>query len=275
MQTNLRLGYRKARVTFPSNSLIFINQNPAHMPKFDFRLPQRYFDKRSMPLPLPNMTAEYELSRLLLTIRHEALLMVLKVLLLERSVLVVGKTVEEVTCCTCTLLQLLQPLLWASAFMPLIISDMLEFVSSPGPFLAGMVARDIWQLNAIKSDACVKEAVRDGLSIIYLYRGRLTVTSADGIWEMLVDSHLPCEKLMSFQTRLEYLASNEKSTLHSFKKFFKTGLSPREQLTLSAVKKFMGEYLINLANAAVNSSQQLDLFCRIDADTDTFEFEHD
>jgi len=90
-----------------------------------------------------------------------------------------------------------------------------------------------------------------------------------------VNSLIYSEKLMNYQARLEFLAQNPDSTLHSFKNFFKMGLAPKEQLTLHSVKEFLADYLINLANAAVDSSQQLEMFSRIDEETDVFEFEYD
>ena len=47
------------------------------------------------------------------------LLVLLKILLLERSVLVIGSSYEEVSSCTCALLDLLKPYKWVSTFIPI------------------------------------------------------------------------------------------------------------------------------------------------------------
>jgi len=87
--------------------------------KFDFTLPHSTFGNTTVRLPLPSVTREWGLAMLLLKIKAPALLVVLKLLLLERSVLVVGRNFEEVTICASALRDLLDPFHWASAFIPL------------------------------------------------------------------------------------------------------------------------------------------------------------
>ena len=45
---------------------------------------------------------------------------------------------------------------------------MMDFISSPVPFIAGMIARDNEHLEEIKTDARVKEAMEIGLSVVDL-----------------------------------------------------------------------------------------------------------
>ena len=75
---------------------------------------------------------------------------------------------EEVTSATFAFLSLLKPYEWQSSFLPTLTEDMMDFISSPVPFIAGMIARNGKHLKEIKMDARVKEARVIGLSIIDL-----------------------------------------------------------------------------------------------------------
>jgi hypothetical protein len=143
------------------------------------------FSKISLPLPLPEVSGQWGLSTLFLRIKDSGLIILLKLLLLERSVLVVGETSEEVTACTTALLELLDPYKWASAFMPLLPRDMLDFVSSPVPFIAGMIVEGKQHLHSIIHDHGVKDAMLHGLSIVNLVSGKLIVTREQGTSDML------------------------------------------------------------------------------------------
>ena len=134
LQSKLSLTPMQRRISYPRNEMAHIN-NPQR--RFVMDLSTIGFSKISLPLPLPEVSGQWGLSTLFLRIKDSGLIILLKLLLLERSVLVVGETSEEVTACTTALLELLDPYKWASAFMPLLPRDMLDFVSSPVPFIAG------------------------------------------------------------------------------------------------------------------------------------------
>ena len=63
-------------------------------------------------LPLPQLTSEWGVATLILRIKLPMLLILLKLILLERSVLVIGSSYEEVSSCTCALIDLLKPYKW-------------------------------------------------------------------------------------------------------------------------------------------------------------------
>jgi hypothetical protein len=80
---------------------------------------------------------------------------------------------------------MLDPYKWASAFMPLLPVEMLDFVSSPVPFIAGMLVENKQHLNSIVHDHGVKDAMLHGLSIVNLVTGKLIVTREQGTSDML------------------------------------------------------------------------------------------
>ncbi len=182
LQSKLSLTKLQRRIMHPRNEFSFVS-SPQR--RFVMDLSTTGFSKISLPLPLPEVSGEWGLSTLFLRIKDSGLLILLKLLLLERSVLLVGETSEEVTACSTTLLELLDPYKWASAFMPLLPSDMLDFVSSPVPFIAGMIVDGKQHLHNIIHDYGVKDAMLQGLSIVNLVSGKLIVTREQGTSDML------------------------------------------------------------------------------------------
>lgn len=182
LQSKLSLTPMQRRISYPRNEMAHIN-NPQR--RFVMDLSTIGFSKISLPLPLPEVSGQWGLSTLFLRIKDSGLIILLKLLLLERSVLVVGETSEEVTACTTALLELLDPYKWASAFMPLLPRDMLDFVSSPVPFIAGMIVEGKHHLHSIIHDHGVKDAMLHGLSIVNLVSGKLIVTREQGTSDML------------------------------------------------------------------------------------------
>ena len=182
LQSKLSLTKLQRRILHPRDDFTCIS-SPQR--RFVMDLSPTGFSKLSLPLPLPEVSGEWGLSTLFLRIKDSGLLILLKLLLLERSVLLVGETSEEVTACSTALLELLDPYKWASAFMPLLPSDMLDFVSSPVPFIAGMIVDGKQHLHNIIHDYGVKDAMLQGLSIVNLVSGKLIVTREQGTSDML------------------------------------------------------------------------------------------
>ena len=54
-------------------------------------------------------------------------------------------------------------------------------------------------------------------------------------------------QLSYFQERLEQLATNESSSLHSFKSFCQNGASPQERLTLLSIRRWIEMNVLNLS----------------------------
>lgn len=182
LQTRLMLDPSQKRVCYPRSELTHIQ---APQRNFVTNLSLQGFDEISLPLPLPLISGEWGLATLFLRIKDSGVMILLKLLLLERSVLVVGSNTEEVTSCATALLNMLSPYKWASAFMPLLPGEMLDFVSSPVPFIAGTIVENSKRLQELIHDSGVREAMLNGLSIVNLVTGKLIVTRERGTSDML------------------------------------------------------------------------------------------
>ena len=131
-------------------------------------------------LPLPQISNEWGIAQLILRLKLPMLLNVLMLLLLERSVLIIGEKSEDVSSCAFALLDLLKPYKWASVFLPSLSEDMLDFVSSPVPFIAGMVGKDKSSLKSIEMDDRVMNERIAGLTII-------DITSSKVLWTQEIE----------------------------------------------------------------------------------------
>ena len=128
------------------------------------------------PVPPPLISHEWGLMRLVLRIKLPNVIVLMQLLLLERSILVIGGNYDEVTACTCSLLHLIEPFKWVSTFIPLLPTEMLGFVCSPVPFICGIVAETMNDVNRIEQNADVKQETMNGLNIVNLVTGRILVT---------------------------------------------------------------------------------------------------
>jgi len=199
------------------------------------------------------------------------LIKVLKMLMLERSVLIIGNKPGEVSVCTCALLELLKPYKWASVFIPVLPGDALDFVDSPVPFVTGAIDED----NKIIFDSRVRQAMMSGLSVMNLITGEIHLTKEPGMQNTLAQSNtiirtlIDYEKLESYQERLNYLAQEKTSYLKSFRLFFQHGASPKESLTLKSIRRVMCHYLSNISAGISHSWEK---YCELDTQTNQFQF---
>lgn len=138
-----------------------------------------------VPLPLPNVAGHWGVAAFLTRIDAEALVHIIMLLLIERSILVIGESSHLVTACACALLDLLKPYEWASNFMPLLSGDMLDFVNSPVPFLIGMTVEDRAHSVTIERDNRVIEATAEGLTTVNLSTNSVLFTTEPEIMTML------------------------------------------------------------------------------------------
>ncbi|KAL9183930.1 hypothetical protein ACHAXT_002016 [Thalassiosira profunda] len=270
LQSKLLLTPLQRRVGYPRDEMAHIN-NPQRRYVVDLSSIMG-FGKISLPLPLPEVSGQWGLATLFLRIKDSGLLILLKLLLLERSVLVVGETSEEVTACTTALLELLDPYKWASAFMPLLPREMLDFVSSPVPFIAGMIVEGKRHLHSILHDHGVKDAMLHGLSIVNLVAGKLIVTREQGTSDMLRRSFQTIPELSLYQKRLEEYYRLPSSNLRSFQSFFKNGASPRESLTLRKVKKLVKAHMSQFTMGLNDRPDAWQQYGEFNEATGTFDF---
>lgn len=269
LQSKLSLTPLQRRISYPRNEMAHIN-NPQR--RFVMDLSIMGFSKISLPLPLPEVSGQWGLSTLFLRIKDSGLIILLKLLLLERSVLVVGETSEEVTACTTALLELLDPYKWASAFMPLLPRDMLDFVSSPVPFIAGMIVEGKQHLHSIIHDHGVKDAMLHGLSIVNLVSGKLIVTREQGTSDMLRRSFQTIPELSLYQKRLEEYCKSPSSNLRSFRCFFKYGASQKESLTLRKIKDVIKRHMSQFTMGLSDKPDAWQQYGEFNEGTGTFDF---
>mmetsp|Transcript_31581 Transcript_31581/g.64889 ORF Transcript_31581/g.64889 Transcript_31581/m.64889 type:complete len:1488 (-) Transcript_31581:142-4605(-) len=269
LQSKLALAPSQRRVSHPRSELEHINSPEK---RFVLDLSIMGLDKISLPLPLPEVSGQWGLATLFLRIKDSGLIILLKLLLLERSVLVVGETSEEVTACATALLELLDPYKWASAFMPLLPAEMLDFVSSPVPFIAGMIVEDKHHLHSIIHDPGVKEAMMCGLSIVNLVSGKLIVTREQGTSDMLRRSFQTIPELSLYQRRLDEYYRSESSNLRSFQKFFRLGITPKESLTLRKIKVVIRKHLSQFTMGLHDKSDAWQQYGEFNEATGTFDF---
>eukprot|EP00984_Skeletonema_dohrnii_P024218 scaffold13327_cov93-Skeletonema_dohrnii-CCMP3373.AAC.1 len=105
--SRIDLSKKQARVRLSSE--ISIRQQ---IPTFKIDLPA--FDLvDTIPLPLPHVADDWGVAQLFRFLKPEYICSILKLLLVERSLLVVGHSSEVVTSCICALLQLVKPFQWA------------------------------------------------------------------------------------------------------------------------------------------------------------------
>lgn len=176
MQTKLRLSPEDVKKTFSG-------RNEKNVFEVDLLLGNS--SRISLPLPLPHISAQWGFATLIRSIKCHNILIALKLLLMERSILLVGTKVEEVSASACAMLELLKPFKWASAFMPLLPVKLLDIVESPVPFIGGIVINDEVNLDMLEHDDRVQNAMEDGLSIINLTRNTFSPTSEEGVIDFM------------------------------------------------------------------------------------------
>jgi len=272
LQSKLSLSLSQRRVAYPRNEVSHV-QNPQR--RFVMDLKVMGFNSVSLPLPLPEVSGQYGLATLFLGIKDSGLVILLKLLLLERSVLVVGEKSEAVTACATALLELLDPYKWASAFMPLLPREMLDFVSSPVPFIAGMLVDGKQDLHSIIHDHGVKDAMLHGLSIVNLVSGKLIVTREQGTSDMLRRSFQTIPELALYQKRLDSYYRDPSSNLRCFKSFFRHGATLRESLTLKKVKALIKKHLSQFTMGLNDKPDAWQQYGEFNKHTGAFDFSPD
>uniref|UniRef100_A0A7S0GHK8 UDENN domain-containing protein n=1 Tax=Proboscia inermis TaxID=420281 RepID=A0A7S0GHK8_9STRA len=248
IQTMARLSPKQTKVQYPRDE--FSHVFGIKKKQFDVSLPMKNSLPVVLPLPLPQISGEWGFAKLFLGIGVEKLIIILKLMLLERSVLVLGQSYEEVTSCTCALLELLRPYTWPSTFLPLLPRAMLDFVNSPVPFVVGMICDGTNDLKGIESDHRVTEAIEDGMSVLNLSEWSLRITNDDSILRLLnTPPHLR-SILESLRQRLDDLVSKEFRLLHdplSFGTFLENGFGRRATLTIASSRRAIFSFMKDLA----------------------------
>merc|ERR1711983_118203 len=99
MQTELRVSLEQARERYDR----VLKDKSVQNKKLSVAISLEKKLNLSVRLPLPQISSEYGVATLLLRVKVTGLLFLLNSLLLERSVLVIGSSYEEVTSCASAL----------------------------------------------------------------------------------------------------------------------------------------------------------------------------
>jgi len=270
----LKFNLWQSEVKYPNNDLEHISM---HKPMFkvDF-LDMVYFPEVTIPLPLPQVEQEWGFATLILRLKYDNLVKLLMLLLLENPCLVVGR-IEEVSVCTCTLLRLLHPYQWESVFIPNLPGNILDFVESPVPFIAGVVAEDEKEMKLIINDDSVQRALCNGLTVVDLLSGEVHFTKEVESHDVLLmcDNILTMhtfQKMLNYGKRLKYLVAQEDSTLLSFKSFVEYGASPNESIVLKKSLQTINKFMTSLAGDLQASHDSWKIFTKRNNDSDEIEF---
>lgn len=152
--------------------------------KFEVSLPvDPSYSFLSYVLPLPQIGKDWGLASLLRNLCPMDFQKIINIILLERSIVVVGKSSIDVSAAIFALMELLKPFQWAGAVIPILPNSMFEILDAPVPFLVG-VAGD--SAISILNDERISEAMQHGLSLVNLDEGYVVATPEDGISDILL-----------------------------------------------------------------------------------------
>ena len=268
MREKLRLTMRQALITYPRTQLDHVN---GKLHYFEALIPQiPDFEPTKVPLPLPRIGREWALGQFLLDVGPDSLVFCLKLMLLERSILVLGENIQNVSMYACALIELLKPFEWSNAFMPVLPRKMLDFVNCPVPFIAGLAVRNVGE---VEKDSRVLEAMSHGMSLLNLKTNTLHITTEIGISGMIsLDPYLR-EKLQRMRARLQfYVKQNPQSSLRNFDSFLRYGLSRRESLTLVSVCRVLEQHFSHFCVDLAVDDRAWQRYGTVDVNTNEFVF---
>ena len=129
------------------------------------------------------MITEWGLAQLILKFPLSEVINLLMLLLIEQSVLIIGHSHEEVSACTLALKALLQPYTWPNIIIPSLPEDIMDVVSSPVPYIVGIVATREEAVKEIENDTRVKAQMDEGLTVVNLTSWKILWTTRDQINE--------------------------------------------------------------------------------------------
>lgn len=263
IQTKVYLTSKEEQVCYPKSELEHVSkERKTYEIIFDSSLPPIKFS-----LPLPQMITEWGLAQLILRFKLSEVINVLMLLLIEQSVLIIGHSREEVSACTLALKALLQPYSWPNVIIPSLPQDIMDVVSSPVPYIVGIVAASEESIKEIENDMRVKAHMDEGLTVINLTSWKISWTTSSEIHkhklmhgDKIISYGFEIFGTNTYRERLKCLAKDESSSLNSFKNFFIHGPSAKESVTLNSIKKLVSNRLSQLSGMLSKSSQGWQLY---------------
>jgi hypothetical protein len=271
MREKLRLTTRQALTKYPRSQCEHVYGKVSYFETVIPQIPNCELIK--LPLPLPRIGKEWALAQFLLDIGPDSLVLCLKLMLLEHSILILGEELQKVSMFACALIELLKPFEWVSAFMPVLPRKMLDFVNCPVPFIAGVAVRNVVD---VENDSRVLEAMNNGMSLLNLKNNTLQITSEKNVSGMLsLDPYLR-EQLKTLVGRLRhYEQADRNSSLRDFGRFVQNGLSRRESLTLHSVCQVLEKHFSFLCKDLAANDTAWKRYGTVDINTNEFRFNPD
>jgi hypothetical protein len=152
---------------------------------------------------------------------------------------------------------------------------MLDFVTSPVPFVAGMAVNDYGRVCQVENDKRTLDAMANGMSLLNLSTKTLHITSEAGISKMLsLDPYLR-EQLRCIRERLQHLAKSPSSSIHSFRRFIQTGFSVKESIALDAACMALENHFSRYCGDLAISCNAWKQYGTIEIETGKFSFNPD
>ena len=172
MQTKIRLTPKQEQICYPTSELEHVSKK-----RKPYKVTLNSLPTIKMPLPLPDMITEWGLTQLILKFTFSEIINILVLLLIEQSVLIIGHSHEEVSACTLAFKSLLHPYTWPNVIIPLLPEDIMDIVSSPVPYIIGIVATNKTGVKKIENDMRVKAHMDEGLTVINLTSEKIIWTT--------------------------------------------------------------------------------------------------
>lgn len=173
---------QQEKTSLPTKSLSDTREEKSlqiHLPSYLSSAPSTI----AVPLPLPHVARHWGIAALITRIDTDNLLLLLKLLLVQRSVLIVGASSHLVTSCSCALQEILKSFEWSGNFISHMPNTMIEFINSPVSFLIGMTVDNAAEVALIEDNEQVLEALGVGLSVVDLSvtPARVRLTTEPGV----------------------------------------------------------------------------------------------
>lgn len=150
----------------------FIDYCPSLEPTLDMDLVvfQKVVNIRMPPTTALPFTDKLCFEALLSTLSMQNILQVVAFLLQEQRVLLVSSQVDILTLCAESFISLLYPFKWMHPFVPILPSQLIEYLEAPTPYLMGVTR------NVFDSSEC--QQALDGVVIVTLDQNKVEVPDA-------------------------------------------------------------------------------------------------
>jgi len=230
---------QQEKISLPTKSLSDTLEEKSlqiHLPSYLSSVPSTIV----VPLPLPHVARHWGIAALITRIDTDNLLLLLKLLLVQRSVLIVGASSHLVTSCSCALKEILKSFEWSGNFVSHMPNTMIEFINSPVSFLIGMTVDNAAEVTLIEKNEQVLEALRVGLSVVDLTvtPARVRLTTEPGVLTRLRGLAASLPHFAMCKASIDFIRSRSPE----FSKFMCHGFSNKEMVCIDDVFECLQGY---------------------------------